>query len=74
MDRSTSTPPVRTEILDGVTNVDVRFLDTSGMWQMEWPPLQMSGPFALVARPRAVEFAIDLKDFGRITRIVETTG
>jgi general secretion pathway protein J len=74
MDRSTSTPPIRTEILDGVSNVEVRFLDTSGQWQTEWPPLQMAGPFALVARPRAVEFAIELKDFGRITRLVETTG
>jgi len=74
MDRSVSTPPVRTEILDGVTNVEVRFLDISGNWQLEWPPLQMAGPDRLVVRPRAVEFAIELKDFGRVTRLVETTG
>jgi general secretion pathway protein J len=74
MDRTVSTPPVRTEMLDGVANVEVRFLDISGQWQLEWPPLQMAGPDRLVARPRAVEFAIELKDFGRVTRLVETTG
>jgi general secretion pathway protein J len=74
MDRTLATPPVRTEILDGVENVEVRFLDASGQWQLQWPPLTMSGPQRLVATPRAVEFAIELKDFGRIWRVVETSG
>jgi len=74
MDRTVSTPPVRTELLDKVANVEVRYLDLSGQWQQEWPPLQMAGPDRLVTRPRAVEFAIELKDFGRVTRLVETSG
>ena len=74
MDRTTATPPVRTELLDGVTDVEVRYLDGSGMWQLDWPPLQMGGPQRLIERPRAVEFAIELKDFGRVSRLVETTG
>jgi general secretion pathway protein J len=74
MDRTVGTPPVRTEILDGVANVEVRYLDVAGEWHLDWPPLQMGGPDRLVARPRAVEFAIELKDFGRVTRLVETTG
>ena len=74
MDRTTGTPPVRTQLLDGVNNVEVRFLDGTGMWQLDWPPLQMAGSQRLIERPRAVEFAIELKDFGRVSRIVETTG
>jgi general secretion pathway protein J len=74
MDRTLSTPPVRAELLDGVDNVEVRFLDTAGEWHLDWPPLQMNGPQRLVARPRAVEFAIELKDFGRVFRLVETSG
>ena len=74
MDRTTGTPPVRTQLLDGVTNVEVRYLDGSGMWQLDWPPVGMSGPQRLITRPRAVEFAIELKDFGRVSRLVETTG
>jgi general secretion pathway protein J len=74
MDRTLSTPPVRAEILDRVTNVEVRFLDTAGEWHLEWPPLDQRGPQSLVARPRAVEFAIELEDFGRVHRLVETSG
>jgi general secretion pathway protein J len=74
MDRTTATPPVRTQLLDGVMNVEVRYLDGTGMWQLDWPPVGMSGPERLIARPRAVEFSIELKDFGRVTRLVETTG
>ena len=74
MDRTTGTPPVRTEMLDNVANVEVRFLDSTGMWQLEWPPVQETGPQRLIDRPRAVEFSIELKDFGRLTRLVETTG
>jgi general secretion pathway protein J len=74
MDRTLSTAPVRTELLDGVDDVEVRFLDTGGQWHLEWPPVDMQGPQRLVARPRAVEFTIELKDFGRLSRLVETSG
>ena len=74
MDRTVSTPPVRTELLDGVENVEVRFLDTGGQWHLEWPPLDMRGPQRLIVRPRAVEFALELEDFGRVFRLVETSG
>jgi general secretion pathway protein J len=74
MDRTLSTPPVRNELLDRVTNVEVRFLDTSGEWHLEWPPVDRRGPQSLISRPRAVEFAIELEDFGRVYRLVETTG
>ena len=74
MDRTSGTPPVRTQLLDGVSNVQVRYLDATGMWQLDWPPVQETGPQRLIDRPRAVEFSIELKDFGRLTRLVETTG
>jgi len=74
MDRTLSTPPVRAEILDGVTGIEVRFLDRSGEWHLEWPPLDRRGPQGLITQPRAVEFAVELEDFGRVFRIVETTG
>jgi general secretion pathway protein J len=74
MDRTVSNPPIRTELLEGVDNVEVRFLDAGGEWHLDWPPIQMTGPQRLVARPRAVEFAVELKSFGRVYRIVETSG
>lgn len=74
MDRTLSTPPVRQELLEGVDSVEVRFLDTTGQWHTDWPPLEMAGPQRLVARPRAIEFALELKDFGRVWRLVEVSG
>jgi general secretion pathway protein J len=74
MDRTLSTPPVRTELLDGVDNVEIRFLDAAGQWQVDWPPLSAAGTARFVLRPRAIEFAIELKDFGRVTRLVEVSG
>ena len=74
MDRTLSTPPVRTELLDGVTNVEVRFLDRAGEWHLDWPPLDRRGPQGLIAQPRAVEFTVELEDFGRVFRLVETSG
>jgi general secretion pathway protein J len=74
MDRTLATQPVRTELLDRVENVEIRFLDPGGQWQLEWPPLRMNGPQRLVARPRAVEFAVELEGFGRVWRTVETSG
>jgi len=74
MDRTLATPPLRTELLDGVTNVEVRFLDNGGQWHLEWPPLDLRGPERLIVRPRAVEFALELEDFGRVSRLVETSG
>jgi general secretion pathway protein J len=74
MDRTLSTPPVRAEILDGVTKVEVRFLDRAGEWHLEWPPLDRRGPESVISAPRAVEFAIELTDLGRVYRLVETSG
>lgn len=73
VDRLLSTPPLRHEILHGVTNVEVRFLDSSGEWHVEWPPLDVQDARRLVLRPRAVEFTIEIEGFGRVWRLVETS-
>lgn len=73
MDRTLSTPPIRQELLDGVESVEVRFLDAGGQWQLQWPPLGVNGAGRYVLRPRAIEFSIQLKDFGLISRVVETS-
>jgi general secretion pathway protein J len=74
IDRTPDTLPVRTELLDGVQNIEVRFMDSGGAWHTEWPPFEVSGPEQAIARPRAIEFAIELSDFGRVWRLLETSG
>lgn len=73
MDRSLSTPPIRTELLTGVENVEIRFLDAGGQWHLDWPPLNVTGPGRAALRPRAVEFTVELEDFGRVWRLIETS-
>jgi general secretion pathway protein J len=72
-DRTLATPPLRTELLSGVENLEVRFLDASGQWHLEWPPVGVSGPEGQVMRPRATELAVELEDYGRVSRLVETS-
>lgn len=74
IDRAPGTPPVRTELLEDVADVQLRFMDPSGTWHLDWPPTEMAGPETLVARPRVIEFAIELEDYGRIWRWIETGG
>jgi general secretion pathway protein J len=73
LDRTLASQPVRTELMDGVEQMTVRFLDPNRQWQTEWPPLAADGnPVAQqVARPLAVEVALVLEDWGTIRRLVE---
>lgn len=74
MDRTLATPPVRTELLTGVEDVQIRMLDRSGQWHAAWPPLDMPTPDLLISRPRLVEFSLYLEDFGHLWRTVEVGG
>lgn len=74
VDRTFGSPPIRTELLENVDRVEVRFLDNNSQWRTEWPGLQQTSYQDLVSRPRAVEFAVYLNDFGKIWRVVEVGG
>ncbi|MDE2108680.1 MAG: hypothetical protein KGL98_00315, partial [Gammaproteobacteria bacterium] len=54
-----------------VTQFDLRFMDNTGQWQTQWPPLNVNSAAYLAQLPHAVEIDVTLKDLGRITRIVE---
>ncbi|MGH8363734.1 MAG: type II secretion system minor pseudopilin GspJ, partial [Gammaproteobacteria bacterium] len=71
LDVPAQTEPVRQVLLADVTQFDLRFMDSSGTWQNQWPPLNVNNAAYLVQLPRAVEIDVTLKGLGRITRIVE---
>ncbi len=48
--------------------------ETPGKTFEESSRLDRRGPQSMVSRPRAVEFALELEDFGRVYRLVETSG
>jgi len=75
MDRTMTLPPVRTELLTGIEAIEIRMLDANGDVQLDWPPSAMiNNPDRLIARPRLIEFRVNLQDFGWVWRTVETGG
>ncbi|MCH7509718.1 MAG: type II secretion system minor pseudopilin GspJ [Proteobacteria bacterium] len=74
LDRVSGTQPRRTEILDDVDEVIIRYLDAQLEWHENWPPLGSDDAVAAWLRPLAVEISLDLSDHGRITRLLEIRG
>jgi general secretion pathway protein J len=81
LDVPLSVQPVKRELLENVASVSFRFMDSSLAWQPQWPPqgAQASAPVTSVVaplrlRPVAVEITVELKDWGKIVRLVEVPG
>ncbi|HJS22215.1 MAG TPA: type II secretion system minor pseudopilin GspJ [Steroidobacteraceae bacterium] len=74
LDATLANEPVKRELIDRVTSVAVRYLDSQKQWQDQWPPLNAPPVTLARARPVAVEIKLVLEDFGEITRIVEVGG
>jgi general secretion pathway protein J len=74
LDRTLSTEPTSAQLLDRVKAASFRFMDQNQSWHDQWPPLGYSGPDASRLRPIAVEFTIELEDWGKIVRLVEVSG
>jgi general secretion pathway protein J len=76
LDQARVTDPVEQPLLKGVTRLTVRFLDSQGQWQDQWPPLNQDPKAYLDVLPKGIQVAIDVKGLGadgagRITRTVE---
>lgn len=68
LDRSQDTKAIKHELLSKVENLQFRFLDKSNSWVQSWPPITTNKK--VVKLPRAVEFSFDLRDLGRIKRLI----
>ena len=77
LDSTAGALPVRRELLEGVTAVKFRWLESPGQWHDEWPPTAARAPPGssltqlLRMRPIAVELSLETADFGTITRLIE---
>ncbi len=68
LDRAQGIEPKQTTLIDNIENITMRFLDESGEWQEQWPPLNTgSGPATI--KPAAIEVVMQLKDWGDIRRL-----
>jgi general secretion pathway protein J len=64
--------PQRRLVLKDVESVELRFLDAGSRWQERWPPLNTAA--GTIPLPSAVEFTLNLADWGEIVRLVPVTG
>lgn len=74
LDRTLVGEPQSAVLLDRVTRMELRFMDTNRTWHEQWPPTGYSAPDAPRLRPIAVEFTLELEDWGEIKRLVEVSG
>lgn len=71
LDRPAQTEPLKQTLLTDVTDFSMRYMDTNGQWQDQWPPLNLQTMQSVELLPRAVEIKVTLKDWGEFTRIIE---
>ncbi len=69
LDRALDNQPNEAELLDGVTEVELRFLDQALAWHGQWPPLGVED-----ARLRAIEVVLELEDWGKLRRLFQVVG
>jgi len=78
LDSTLSTEPADVELLDKVRSLKTRFMMANGQWVEQWPVAATSNASTLIGasrnRPVAVEFALELEDWGLIKRMVEIAG
>lgn len=63
----------RRMLLDRIESINLRFLQSNGEWHDSWPPLS-SDAEEFIALPAAVEFSIEMEEFGQITRLFALPG
>lgn len=74
LDRTLAGEPQSAVLLDRVMSMKMRFMDSNRTWHEQWPPMGYSAPDAPRLRPIAVEFTLELEDWGEIKRLVEVSG
>lgn len=71
LDQAVDSPPRVQRVLEGVSSVELRYLDDKGQWQEQWPPsLGDSDPAKTRGRlPVAVELKLEHRHYGALTRL-----
>ncbi len=73
LDRTPGATAYQATVLDGVTDLRLRFLDEQHQWVERWPAPSLEGA-AMNPLPLAIEVTLELADWGEITRIVRLAG
>lgn len=73
LDRGYGAEPVRTPILTGVKQVELRFMNMEGNWVDQWPPVTLANATESVL-PVAVEVTVETEDLGKLVRLFRVPG
>ena len=68
LDHAQDTEEMETEVLENIESVEWRFLNNSDEWLSDWP--EEGANTQLYALPKAVEFTFELKDLGKVKRLI----
>ncbi len=71
LDRAQDSEPIEYELLEGVSEIEIRYLDSNHEWQDQWPPLQVDQDNAL---PKGLEITLDIEGLGAIPRLFRIRG
>jgi general secretion pathway protein J len=74
LDATSSSQPVIQNLLTDVNAIQINYLDQNHTWLPQWPAPTVPANEGLSGRPLAVEILIDLKDWGKVRRLVEVAG
>ena len=70
LDRTQEMEPYESVLLEDVENASIRFLDNNNEWHNEWPPLDATGQAdGSTVVLSAIEFTLELQDWGEIVRL-----
>ena len=70
LDRTQEMEPYEYPLLEDVENASVRFLDDNNEWHNDWPPLSAAGAAVITA----IEFTLELQDWGELVRLYPVSG
>lgn len=73
LDRAQDSEPRVSDLLTGVTAVELRFMDQQGAWGSQWPPQGNIDNGQQTPLPRGMEVIIELEDLGRIGRLYQVS-
>jgi len=69
LDREHNSATFETVLLEGVSTLEMRYVDTNLQWQAQWPPVGSKE-----VMPLAVEVSLDIEGLGKISRLFRVPG
>jgi len=70
LDQAQDSQPQVQQALDGVTALELRYLDEQGVWHEAWPPAGLEAARALTALPVALELRLQHRRYGPLRRLL----